>query len=71
MRNIPIELAKAPARLRKIISEVVVNTSHFSAEEDTSPCARVPNIEFIITKRLEFNIQKYFKENLFNADLRI
>ena len=72
MKNIPEELAGSPAKLRKIISRVVQNTSHLSEEEDTSPCARVPNIEFIITKRLEFNIQQNFKENQFSgADLRV
>ena len=71
MGNISTELARSPEKLRRIISEVVQNTSHFSQEEDTSPCARVPNIQFIITKRLEFNIQQNFKENQFMADLRI
>ena len=71
MGNISTELARSPEKLRKIISEVVQNTSHLSQEEDTSPCARVPNIQFIITKRLEFNIQQNFKENQFMADLRI
>ena len=71
MGNISTELARSPEKLRKIISEVVQNTSHLSQEEDTSPCDRVPNIQFIITKRLEFNIQEYFKENPYNADLRI
>ena len=71
MRNIPAELARSPAKLRKIISEVVEETSHLSEEEDTSPCARVPNIQFIITKKLEFNIQQNFKENQFNVDLKI
>ena len=71
MGNISTELARSPEKLRKIISEVVQNTSHLSQEEDMSPCARVPNIQFIITKRLEFNIQQNFKENQFMADLRI
>ena len=71
MGHISTELARSPEKLRKIISEVVQNTSHLSQEEDTSPCARVPNIQFIITKRLEFNIQQNFKENQFMADLRI
>ena len=71
MGNISTELARSPEKLRKIISEVVQNTSHLSQEEDTSPCARVPNIQFIITKRLELNIQQNFKENQFMADLRI
>ena len=71
MENVQVELPRSPAKLRKIISEVVENTSHFSQEEDPSPCARVPNIEFILTKRLEFNIQQNFQENQFNADLKI
>ena len=61
MRNVTPELKESPRKLRNIILEVVKNTSALSEEADTSPCSRVRNIEDIITRRLEFNIQKIIK----------
>ena len=60
MKNISA-LKEAPDQLRRIISEVVQNTSDLSEESDTSPCARVENIGSIITKRLETNILNIVK----------